>query len=261
MEHNQAATLKSLDRALELIDVLEQANRSMSVAELGKILDVNRTTLYATLNTFVSRDYLEKDPTTGFYSIGLRPVEIGLGYRKKYPFIQMMDAQAVQLSKKWNLQVNVGVFKAPDRVIILSAHSPGGAPGTSYLFFPSNVNFPAYASSLGKVFLCEMDDAELEATLDRIKLIPLTEKTYTEKAALTKHLRELRENGYCYEDNEYMENVRCLGVGIKDHTKRVVAGMSVVLTPFIDEDQRKQIASELVSVKSLISYNLGYHNY
>ena len=78
MENHSITTLKSLDRALELIDVLEQAGRPMSVAELGKILNVNRTTLYATLNTFVARDYLEKDPTTGFYSIGLRPVEIGL---------------------------------------------------------------------------------------------------------------------------------------------------------------------------------------
>jgi DNA-binding IclR family transcriptional regulator len=261
MEHNSMTILKSLDRALELIDVLEQAGRPMSVAELGKLLKVNRTTLYATLNTFVSRDYLEKDPTTGFYSIGLKPVEIGLGYRRKYPFIQMMDAQALQISRKWNLQVNVGVFRAPDRVIVLSTHSPGSAPGTSYLFFPSNINFPAYASSLGKAFLCEMEDEELNATLDKIPLLPLTKNTYTDKTALFQHLRELKQNGYSYEDNEYMENIRCLGVGVKDHTKRVVAGMSVVLTPFIDEDQRKQIISELISVKSLISYNLGYHNH
>ena len=261
MEQNQTATLKSLDRALELIDVLEQAGKPMSVAELGKILDVNRTTLYATLNTFVARDYLEKDPATGFYSIGLRPVEIGLGYRRKYPFIQMMDAQAVQISKKWNLQVNVGVFKSPDRVIVLSTHSPGSAPGTSYLFFPSNVNFPAYASSLGKAFLCEMDDEELRSTLDKIPLLPLTQNTYTDKTALFEHLRALKKSGYSYEDNEFMDNVRCLGVGVKDHTKKVVAGMSVVLTPFIDESERKQIISELISVKSLISYNLGFHNY
>ena len=261
MENHSITTLKSLDRALELIDVLEQAGRPMSVAELGKILNVNRTTLYATLNTFVARDYLEKDPTTGFYSIGLRPVEIGLGYRRKYPFVQMMDAQAVQLSKKWNLQVNVGVFKAPDRVIVLSTHSPGSAPGTSYLFFPSNVNFPAYASSLGKAFLCEMEDEELRSVFDQINLLPLTKNTITDKAALFHHLRELQQNGYSFEDNEFMENESCLGVGVIDHTKKVVAGMSIVQTTIITDDERKQIVSELISVKSLVSYNLGYHNY
>ncbi len=261
MEENNQTILKSLDRALELIDALEKAGKPLSAAELGKLLNVNRTTLYATLNTFVARDYLEKDPVTGFYSIGLKPVEIGLGYRRKYPFIQMMDAQALQISRKWNLQVNVGVYRAPDRVIVLSAHSPGSAPGTSYLFFPSNINFPAYASSLGKAFLCEMEDDELRSTLDRIPLLPLTKNTYTDKAALFEHLRTLQQNGYTYEDNEYMENIRCLGVAIKDHTKRAVAGMSVVLTPFISEEERKQIISELVSVKSLISYNLGYHTY
>ena len=107
----------------------------------------------------------------------------------------MMDAQAVQLSKKWNLQVNVGVFKAPDRVIVLSTHSPGSAPGTSYLFFPSNVNFPAYASSLGKAFLCEMEDEELRSVFDQINLLPLTKNTITDKAALFHHLRELQQNG------------------------------------------------------------------
>ena len=100
MEENNQTILKSLDRALELIDALEKAGKPLSAAELGKLLNVNRTTLYATLNTFVARDYLEKDPVTGFYSIGLKPVEIGLGYRRKYPFIQMMDAQALQISRK-----------------------------------------------------------------------------------------------------------------------------------------------------------------
>lgn len=233
----------------------------MSVVELSKKLNSNRTTLYATLNTFVERDYLEKDPVTGFYSIGLRPVEIGLGYRKKYPFIQMMDAQAVQLSKKWNLQVNVGVFKIPDKVIVLSTHNPGSAPGTSYLFFPTNINFPSYASSLGKVFLCELEDEKLKATLDQMNLVRLTNKTYTDKIKLFKHLKELQKNGYCYEDNEFMENVRCIGIGVKDHTKKVVAGMSIVLSPFTTDEQREQIISELLSIKSYLSYNLGYNNY
>lgn len=261
LDQNTPTILKSLDRALELIDILEKAGKPMSAAELGKALNVNRTTLYATLNTFVARDYLEKDPGNGYYSIGLRPVEIGLGYRRKYPFIQMMDAQAIQISKKWNLQVNVGVFRQPDRVIVLSTHSPGSAPGTSFLFFPSNVNFPAHATSLGKVFLCEMSDEELIATLNSMHLTALTENTYTEKDALFAHLRDLQSKGYTYEDNEYMDNIRCLGVGIKDHSKSVVAGMSVVLTPFITDEERTQILQELISVKNVLSYNLGYHGY
>lgn len=261
MEIQNNAKLKSLDRALELIDILERTGKPMSAAELSKHLSVNRTTLYATLNTFVERDYLDKDPITGFYSIGIRPVEIGLGYRKKYPFIQMMDAQAVELSKKWNLQVNVGVFKAPDKVIVLSAHNPGSAPGTSYLFFPTNVNFPAYASSLGKVFLCEMEDEKLKMTIDRINLIRLTDKTITDKSILFDHLKELQKKGYCYEDNEFMENVRCVGIGIKDHTKKVVAGMSIVLSPFTTDEQREQIITELLAIKSLVSFNLGFNNY
>ena len=261
MENQTNAKLKSLDRALELIDILERTGKPMSVVELSKRLNVNRTTLYATLNTFVERDYLDKDPITGFYSIGIRPVEIGLGYRKKYPFIQMMDAQAVELSKKWNLQVNVGVFKAPDKVIVLSAHNPGSAPGTSYLFFPTNVNFPAYASSLGKVFLCEMADDELKTTIDQINLVQLTERTITDKSALFDHLKELQKRGYCYEDNEFMDNVRCVGIGIKDHTKKVVAGMSIVLSPFTTDQQRQEIIAELLAIKSLVSFNLGYNTY
>lgn len=233
----------------------------MSAAELGKVLDVNRTTLYATLNTFVAHDYLEKDPVTGFYSIGLRPVEIGLGYRRKYPFVQMMDAQAIQISKKWNLQVNVGVFRAPDRVIVLSTHSPGSAPGTSFLFFPSNVNFPVHATSLGKIFLSEMDDEQLLETLDQVPLPALTANTITDKQKLFDHLKELRALGYTYEDNEFMDNIRCLGVGIKDHSMRVVAGMSVVLNPFIADEEREQILTELLSVKNVLSYNLGYIHY
>jgi DNA-binding IclR family transcriptional regulator len=57
-----------------------------------------------------------------------------------------------------------------------------------------------------------------------------------------------------------MDNIRCLGIGVKDHTRRVVAGMSVVLNPFITEEDRTVILQELVSVKNILSYNLGYQN-
>ena len=83
---SKAQKLKSLDRALRLLDILSKTRDPLSAAQISKTLGVKRTASYAMLNTLVEHAYLEKDPVTDNYRIGSRLFELGQRYRYRFPF-------------------------------------------------------------------------------------------------------------------------------------------------------------------------------
>lgn len=52
--------IKSLDRALNILEVIVESENGMGVTEISRELDVHKSTVYRLLDTLKYRGYLEK---------------------------------------------------------------------------------------------------------------------------------------------------------------------------------------------------------
>jgi IclR family pca regulon transcriptional regulator len=86
---------------------------------------------------------------------------------------------------------------------------------------------PAYATSMGRVLLAALPDAELTARLARIELRPLSTRTITDAATLRAVLERVRRQGWAAVDQELEEGLRSLAVPIHDASGAVVAALNV----------------------------------
>src|SRR5437764_10317258 len=86
---------------------------------------------------------------------------------------------------------------------------------------------PAYATSMGRVLLAGLPDAELEERLARAELAALTSRTVADKASLRRVLVAVRRQGYAAVDQELEEGLRSLAVPIHDASGAVVAALNV----------------------------------
>jgi IclR family pca regulon transcriptional regulator len=86
---------------------------------------------------------------------------------------------------------------------------------------------PAYATSMGRVLLAALPDAELTARLARIELRPLSARTITDAATLRVVLERVRRQGWAAVDQELEEGLRSLAVPIHDASGAVVAALNV----------------------------------
>jgi IclR family transcriptional regulator, pca regulon regulatory protein len=87
--------------------------------------------------------------------------------------------------------------------------------------------FPAYATSMGRVLLAELDGPELDAFLERAELRPLTDGTLTTADALHAELGRIRRQGWALVDQELEVGLRSVAAPIRDATRRAVAAVNV----------------------------------
>jgi IclR family pca regulon transcriptional regulator len=86
---------------------------------------------------------------------------------------------------------------------------------------------PAYCTSMGRVLLAGLPDAELQAYLSRAKLTRLTSRTAATPDELMSVLETVRRNGYSLVDQELEIGLRSIAVPVTDREGRAVAALNI----------------------------------
>ncbi|MFC0862534.1 IclR family transcriptional regulator C-terminal domain-containing protein [Sphaerimonospora cavernae] len=87
--------------------------------------------------------------------------------------------------------------------------------------------FPAYATSMGRVLLAGLGEADRAAYLARADPRPLTRHTVTSPVPLAELLDQVRRDGYALVDQELEEGLRSIAVPVRDRAGEVVAAVNV----------------------------------
>ena len=88
--------------------------------------------------------------------------------------------------------------------------------------------FPAYATSMGRVLLAGLPEDEADAAIEASALLPLTDRTVTDPAALRDELARVREQGWSLVDGELEPGLRSIAVPRARPSRVVVAAVERV---------------------------------
>jgi IclR family pca regulon transcriptional regulator len=86
---------------------------------------------------------------------------------------------------------------------------------------------PAHATSMGKVLLAYLPPDQLEEYFHTAPLQRLTSRTIVEADALRAALKQVRERGWAFADQESEDGVRTVAVPLFDRNMQVQAAMNV----------------------------------
>ena len=112
---------------------------------------------------------------------------------------------------------------------------------------------------MGKAFLSQLSELELESLYPNEELKPLTKKTIPTKTELKEDLKRVRSNGFSVDREGNTEELSGVGCVIRDATGKVVAAMSIgVPAHTFTEERRLQLGTLNSMGADLISYRLGY---
>mgnify|MGYP004642544169 CR=1 FL=1 len=111
------ATMQTVDRALEAINMIAASPDGLSVIDLSNALGITRTSAYSIINSLLSENYIEKDEKTNRYCIGYRFLEYGTIYRYRYPFVTIAERFLGHFDPRF--QVNLYMFKPPMKILLL----------------------------------------------------------------------------------------------------------------------------------------------
>lgn len=251
MSPSPSGTVRSADRALELVEYVAAAGDPLSVAQMRGELGIPQSTLYALLKTLKGRGWLECEPD-GRYRLGIRALLVGRRVVELDPVAHAARDVMRRTRDRLDETIHLGRLNGDEIVYLASelvdhALTVRSVPGR---------RLPAFTTALGKALLAERLEGDLDRHLPQ-QLTPRSPHTITDREVLLRDLRATRERGYARDDQEGSLGVFCVAVAIRDATPPVTALSCSVAQPRFGEERRQEIATVLLAARDEIDANLG----
>jgi DNA-binding IclR family transcriptional regulator len=256
MSENDRYVIDILDVALSAIETMASGeNESHSPSGLARHLDINRSRLFRILKTLERRGYVDYDPKTETYRLGLKFLTISQNIRDRLS----LRCEAEDLLKK--LAVDTGdcvhlIALSRNCAVVIDRYLGGNMLQVAA---PIGEPLPLYIGAAPKLLLAYMLDNERECILNEITLTPYTPYTITDKDVLRGVLETIRQTGYSVDEQEFEIGVYAFGAPIFDNIGSVVAGISITVPAVrYDLERRERLIQVLLATAQAISNRLGY---
>jgi DNA-binding IclR family transcriptional regulator len=222
---SERAPVKSAARVLDIVEVLAAAPQGLSFTEIGRRLDLPKSSLHGLLATLTGRGYIAHDAERHIYSLGIRVWEHGQAYLRHQDLLGEAHRAMEAIVREINETVQLAVLDGLENVYLDKVDCSHPVRLQSEV----GKRLEAHATGLGKVLLAFLPPDELEARLARSNgrpLIRFTPQTVTDQAALLRELEIVRRQGFAVDDQEYTPGLICVAVPIREQGGRVATAMS-----------------------------------
>jgi len=214
--------VQSLERAFTVLESFRE-QESQGITQIMHATGLPKTTVHRIVRTLTELGYLEQDPKTAEYRLGLRFLSLAqtsadsLDWRPSA--LAAMDALQAETGESVYLGVREGAeLLFIDEKVSLKPVRVGSAIG---------LRAPLHATAAGKAILAHLSQSQLDEALDRIELATYTGNTLTNKSDLRKELDVVRQKGYAVNDQEWVEDACYIAAPILDRFNAPIAALTV----------------------------------
>lgn len=216
-------TINSLDRGLRILFILGENGGSLGVNEISRRLDVDKSTTYRILSTLSGQGFVEQDPDTRKYLLGLRVIEVAALKLRTIKLLKVARSAMQKLMIQSRETVHLAV-QANGEVMYLDSEQYAGVITVNTTV---GGRAPMHSSAVGKALLFCLRAEEVDQILAVKGLQRFTQNTIIDLRKFHQHLQQCREQGYGLDDEETDVGVRCLGAPVFDHGGNVVAAAGI----------------------------------
>jgi DNA-binding IclR family transcriptional regulator len=219
--------LTSLDKSLQVIELLSQNPQGLSLLEMNAGLGFPKSTIHHILSTLQPYGYVDQDNETKKYRLGFKFVSVSKGILDNIDIRKTATKYLRELYQACHEAVHLAIFRNGKVLYIDKVETPGRLSLATYIGFSTE----PHAAAGGKVLLSELSPAEVNRIYPHGRLTRYGKNTIITKDGLLKELEKIRNQGYAIDDEEYYEGVRCIAAPVRAGGK-IVAALSITGSVF-----------------------------
>ncbi len=247
--------VQTLDRTLDIIELLATCSQGMGVTEIGQQLQLHKSTVHRLINALAHRGYIEKDQRTGLYKIGLKFIEISSLYLHQLELKTEAVPMMRRLAEITGQVTHLAILDETDVVYIEKVD----VVQSLRLYSHIGRRIPVYCSALGKVLLSGQSSLRQKQILQSINYIPYTENTIQDPEALFSELQKTSQRGWAVDDEEHEAGIRCIAAPVRDFTRKVIAALSISGDKnTLTAEQDEKFSAMVIEAAGAISKRLGF---
>ena len=253
------SSLKTIDKAIDLLWAIAHGSGSSSVEELSSEIQLPKSTTYRFLKTLQTRGFVDASAEYGKYRLGPSLSLLSKNSSRNGQNGNLCEL-AVPVMRRLASETGETTFlcvKSGRETICIECIESRQSMITR--FFVGEVR-PLHVGAASKALLAFLPDNDIE-TIVQQKLSSVTRNTITDPAKLRNELEQIREKGYAYSDQEFIVGARAISAPVLDE-RGIVAASLTLSAPVhrIENSNLEILAARVVEAAEEVSASLGWKN-
>jgi DNA-binding IclR family transcriptional regulator len=230
---------------------------SLGVTELAQETALLPSDVHRILNSLETYGYIEQDPHSKKYHLGLHVLKLGHTVLKRLELREIGRPLLRRLSEEIEATVNTAILDTRELEIIFVEQVD--SPSEWQLKSRIGSRAAPHCTALGKVLTAFTDRVTARRVLKRNGVPKCTEHTIVGADELEREFEWVREQGYAVDREEAVEGTCCIAAPVRDHSGAVVAAISasMMATRFYRWNEAR-LAGLLKATAGKFSASLGY---
>jgi DNA-binding IclR family transcriptional regulator len=213
-------SIRAVQRVCDLLDLLQQEPEGVSLARAAEFTKLPKSSAFRYLATLEERRYVERDPETGAFRLGLALLpmqarQLDVLTRAARPHLERLQAEFQETA-------NLGLLDG-NRVIYLDIVE---SPHAMRLAQRPGDRDVLHATALGKAIAAHLPIEHVRAILRADGMPKHTDRTITTQREYLEALEEVRGAGYALDDGENEIGTRCVAAALPDTTLPLAISVS-----------------------------------
>ena len=220
--NDEEPKVKSLYKALQLLDYFDEAHPEISLAELSEMSGMLKSSVFNMLSTMASLGYIAQNEKTRQYRLGYKFHEKSYILRKISVFQNQVRPLMEKAAGLTGESVTYAVRRGIETVYMDTAYPAA----TTTVRLNIGARYPLYSTAGGKAILANSGDEVME----RVKaagFTAYTENTITDPERLEIEMEKIRRQGYSIDNMENEFGIRGLAVAIWSKDKILMGAVSL----------------------------------
>jgi len=224
----------SAERTLQLIQLLASSGRSMTLAQLADSLNMPKATVHRLCARLVDMKFLVRELDERFYTIGPALHRLAFDTLTHGTYSRLRHNVLSDLVDDTGETCNFTTLDGASVLYLdrVEAERPWR------LTLSVGVHVPLHCTASGKLFLSQLEDAPRERLIGSLDMRSLTSKTITSASELSTQIKEIRQQGFSLELEEFIVGLIAIAVPVRDRDGHVCAAIAMHCpTSHVDEEQ------------------------
>lgn len=215
--------IKSLDKALRVLEAFKEGRRFLNLAQLVEASGIEKSAVQRAVHTLRENGYIEQDPATRRFSLGLRVLDLSFQYLRTHPLIDRATPILIDLRRSSGERVDLSLVDGSMLVYVIRLQSKRET------FYATLVGrrIPVFCTSGGRAVLSRLNDDEVRAVIESSDRTPLTASTITEPAAIVAEVALARRRGYAIQCEECLPGEIALAAPVLNEGGRPIGAVHI----------------------------------
>ncbi len=208
----------SVERVLQIVEILAGSQRPMSVSDLAETLEIPIPSMYRLLDQLQNLGFIQLD-LPGKVTCGKRTYKLAMDLWRNSHFKTERLAILQQLSAQIGETVGIALMQDLDVVYIDRVMSDWPLQ----IYLPVGTHVPIWASASGKLLLSQLSNEKCERIIDKMSIHALTTNTQTNKKQLMQTIATTRDTGVGIDNEEFIPGMVACSVLIPNNENQAFA--------------------------------------